>query len=278
VQYAASSWHDRGVSRRRRYLLIAGGFALALAIGLVVGVAIELRMREGQWKMPDVDDVIEVVTPPTPPPPPKVIVLEKRPVTLTPGTDDAAHGASGVVLARHPQGAVSMPGWKGSKSGWTKLIACVKKMFAPFDVAVVEERPPHDEYVLVAVGGRPKDLGLKDKHVTGLAPFNGEVIPRAVVFAFAGQVGHDVRTTCETIAMEVAHAYGLDHEYLCKDVMTYLGGCGAKSFVDKEAPCGEKKARACRGGLPTQNSYRRLMGILGPHLAAGSDVRPTGGD
>jgi len=259
---------------RRRTLWIIAGLVAALTAGLVAGVTVQMRMRTGTWKMPEVDDVIQVMKPATPPPAPKVIVLERGPVTLTPGTDDAAANVSGVVLARHPEGPVSMPGWKGSKAGWSKLVACVRKQFAPFDVAVVEERPvDDDEYILVAVGGRPKTLGLKDKHVTGLAPFNGEVIPRAVVFAFAAQVNHYVRTTCETIAMEVAHAYGLDHEYLCKDVMTYLGGCGAKSFVDKDAPCGEKKARECRGGAATQNSYRRLLGVLGPRVAAnqGSD-------
>jgi hypothetical protein len=90
------------------------------------------------------------------------------------------------------------------------------------------------------------------------------VIPRAVVFAFAAGVNHNVRTICETIGMEVAHAYGLDHAYLCKDVMTYLPDCGTRSFVDKDAPCGEKKKRACHGGAPTQNSYRRLLEELGP--------------
>jgi hypothetical protein len=100
-----------------------------------------------------------------------------------------------------------------------------------------------------------------------MAPFNGGVIPRAVVFAFAAEVRHEVRATCETIAMEVAHAYGLDHEYLCKDVMTYLGGCGSKSFVDKAAPCGEKKRRPCHDGAATQNSYRRLLEVLGARPA-----------
>ncbi len=63
--------------------------------------------------------------------------------------------------------------------------------------------------------------------------------------------------------MEIAHAYGLDHEYLCKDVMTYLRGCGSKSFVDAEAPCGESKKRHCEGGSPTQNSFKRLVDVLG---------------
>jgi hypothetical protein len=85
------------------------------------------------------------------------------------------------------------------------------------------------------------------------------------VFAFSGATGNDVEQTCETIAMEVGHSYGLDHEYLCKDVMTYLRGCGAKRFVDETVPCGEAKKRACETGGTTQNSYRHLLDVLGAH-------------
>lgn len=243
--------------------------AAAIVAGLYAGVVVAKRVQSGTWQAPDIGELVEVVAPPPPPAPAKVIVLEKAPVVLTPGPDDAPRGVSGVVFAHHPRGPVTMPGWKGSKSGWKKVVACVEKMFSPFDVRVTDRRPTDtEEYVLVAVGGRPKDLGLADRNVTGLAPFNGSVIARPVVFAFAAQVKHDVRQTCETIAMEVAHAYGLDHAYLCKDVMTYLGGCGAKSFVDKDAPCGEKKRRVCHGGQPTQNSYRRLLEVLGPRPPA----------
>ena len=143
-------------------------------------------------------------------------------------------------------------------------MSCVASLFAPFNVTVTDRRPPdREEHVLVVVGGRPRDLGVTDGHVTGLAPFNGVVIARPVVFAFSAQLGNSVRQVCETIGMEVAHAYGLDHAYLCSDVMTYLRPCGAKRFVDKEVRCGEGKPRDCEGGKPTQSSYRRLLQVLG---------------
>jgi hypothetical protein len=235
--------------------------------GLLGGMLVAKRVETGKWQVPEIDDVApDVVVPTAPPRPAKLIVLEKQPVTLVPGPDDSTKGMSAVIFAHHPQGPVTLPGWKGSKSGWKKLVACVKKLFAPFEVAITETRPPpgSEDYVLVAVGGKPADIGLDDKHVSGLAPFSGGVIERPVVLAFAAAVKNDVRTTCETIGMEVAHAYGLDHAYLCKDVMTYLSGCGAKSFVDKDVPCGEKKQRECKGGAPTQNSFRRLLAIFGP--------------
>jgi len=122
-------------------------------------------------------------------------------------------------------------------------------------------------YALVVVGGVPADVGVANKRVGGLAPFSGGVIPTPIVFAFSGALQNDVQAVCETVGMEVAHAYGLDHAFECKDVMTYLTGCGPKKFVDKDVPCGETEARVCEGGKQVQNSVRHLLGVLGPRPA-----------
>ncbi|MBA2538440.1 MAG: hypothetical protein H0V17_02290 [Deltaproteobacteria bacterium] len=45
--------------------------------------------------------------------------------------------------------------------------------------------------------------------------------------------------------------------------MTFLSGCGEKSFTDAEVPCGESEARACNCGGNTQNSYAYLADLLG---------------
>ncbi len=237
---------------------------VAMVAGAVIGLVVALRVRTGEWQAVGVGDFVKIVTPNAPPGPSKIIYLNRDKVTIAPGPDDAPDAVSSVVAALHPKGPATLPGWKGSKKAWGQVVTCVRNLFLPFDVQVVEQRPLGDDFVMVAVGGRPKDLGSKDKHVSGLAPFSGGVIPKAVVFGFAAQVGHDVNVVCETIGMEVAHAYGLDHAYLCKDVMTYLPGCKKRKFVDQDAPCGEKKKRACHGGAPTQNSYRRLLAVLGP--------------
>lgn len=260
------------MARRRRWIWIVA-FAFALVVGSVVGVVIATRVKTGKWEAPSVGAMIEVITPEAPAGPSKIIYLNKDKVTITPGIDDAPRGVSSVAMALHPEGPVTLPGWKGSKKGWTQLVACVKSLFAPFDVVVTDERPAGDDFLMVAVGGKPRDLGSKDKRVSGLAPFNGGVIPKAVVYGFSAATRHDVRVTCETIAMEVAHAYGLDHAYLCKDVMTYLPGCKKRTFVDQDAPCGEKKKRACHGGAPTQNSYRRLVSVLGAARPAAAPTR-----
>jgi hypothetical protein len=49
--------------------------------------------------------------------------------------------------------------------------------------------------------------------------------------------------------------------------MTYLWGCGDKSFQDVDADCGEDGPRTCSCGGNTQNSVRMLLQYLGPRDA-----------
>lgn len=236
---------------------------MTLLVGAVVAVAVSIRVDSGTWRVPTKEDFIRIARR-FDSKPSKTIFLERRAVELKPGEDDAPRGISSVLANAGNKPARSKP-WSGGDKKWKSLVACVQKMFSPFDVVITDQRPTHDDFMMAVVGGKPTDIGIKDSHhVSGLAPFHGGVIPRAVVYAFSATNSNDVQATCETIAMEVAHAYGLDHEYLCKDVMTYLRGCGKKSFVDADAPCGESKKRTCEGGAPTQNSYQRLLTVLGP--------------
>jgi hypothetical protein len=191
----------------------------------------------------------------------RTIFLERKGGTITGGVDDSENNVSSILEYNKKPKAV-IPPFKGSDATWKKFVACVRDKFAPFDIAVVDERPKAD-FVLTMVGGTP-DLVGAGKNVTGLAPFNGEPIEDPVVFVFSRAMKENVRAMCETAAMEIAHAYGLDHEYLCKDPMTYLPPCGEKQFQNVDAPCGEKKKRPCAGGALTQNSYARLLEELGP--------------
>ncbi len=253
---------------RRRLLWTVLAGVLALAVAAVIAVMIDIRVTTGAWRLPGEHDFVRAeqdfvrVTRRLGHHPSKTIFLERRAIELSPGEDDAAAGISSVLVSEADH-KIKVRGWSGSAAGWSQLVSCVTQEFAPFEVAVTDQRPKDDDFILVAVGGYPSDIGGKDRHVAGLAPFDGTVIPRAVVYAFAAQSGNNVQEICETIAMEVAHAYGLDHEYLCHDVMTYLTGCGHKSFVDADAPCGEQKKRACETGGATQNSFRRLAAVLG---------------
>jgi hypothetical protein len=235
---------------------------LVMTASVVAAVMVSIRVESGEWRAPTKQDFVRIARR-LDDRPSKVIYLERRAVVLTPGDDYAAGGISSVV-ANAANKPVKTRGFTGGDAKWKSVVSCVNKMFRPFDVTVTDQRPVGDDFMMAVIGGKPADIGVTDgHHVSGLAPFNGHVIPRAVVFAFSATVDNEPRAVCETVAMEIAHAYGLDHEYLCKDVMTYLRGCGSKTFVDAEAPCGESKKRHCEGGNSTQNSFKRLVEVLG---------------
>lgn len=252
----------QGKRRVSRILIVSGIVAAIIVIGGIAAVAVSIRVESGAWRMPDKDDFVRIARR-LDHRPSKTIFLQRSAVDLTPGEDDAAKGISS-VLANASNKPARTKAWSGGDKKWKSVVTCVQKLFSPFDVVVTDTRPSDANFLMVAVGGTPADIGMKGgHHVAGLAPFHGGVIPRAVVFAFSATNKNDVQAVCETIGMEVAHAYGLDHEYLCKDVMTYLQSCGKKTFVDADASCGEAKKRACEGGAPTQNSYQRLVAVLG---------------
>jgi hypothetical protein len=264
-------------------LAVGVGAALVLGLGTVVGLVVGKRLKTGTWSVPTGNDLIRIDRAEDIEPP-RIIYLHRGPITLQGGEDDAAHRLSSVVASggAHSHGhdhhgaeatqvsevghdrVVKLKGYRGTTKSWNLITRCVARQFAPFDIQVTDVEPaPGTSYVMAVVGGRPKDVGHPYR-VGGLAPFNGDVVPGAVVFAFADELRNNTRATCEVIAMEVGHAYGLDHEYACPDVMTYLQGCGQKAFRNLDAKCGESAPRTCHGGVATQNSYRHLMEVLGP--------------
>lgn len=260
----------RGGAAQALWYFVIG--LVAIAAGVAVFVVVRTYKSTGEWKLPTAQSMVQIkeqIAPNSESAPSRVIYLHKGPIELLGGTDDASKNRSSIV-ERGEAERVVMPGFTGSHSQWSSIMKCTSKMFAPFDVTVTDALPASKDYILVAVGG--KSTALKQKqhnHAGGLAPFIPKVaIPGAVVFAFSSVAKNNPRTVCETIGMEVGHAYGLDHGYNCKDTMTYLKRCGSRTFTDKDAPCGENTARTCAGGDATQNSRRYLMELLGPSNAA----------
>lgn len=252
--------------------------AIALVVGALAGaglVAAALmiwrRAETGTWQAPEaiaeaVDDFIDLPFDDKPRVP-RTIWLAREGVHLRAGADDSAARLSSVVAqSKNKALEVSVPKFRGSDKAWKQFVACVQAQYAPFDVLVTDVEPAAggDGYVLVAVGGKPSLLGYSSR-TSGLAPYAaGVVVEDPVVFVFADALANKVQPMCETAAMEIAHAYGLDHEFLCKDPMSYLTGCGKKSFQDVASRCGEHKARDCGDGQPTQNSVAMLEAALGP--------------
>jgi hypothetical protein len=184
--------------------------------------------------------------------------------------DDSQTNESYVVYRDTAQ----VPAWPYSDGAWRDFVACMRDMYARWDVEITDVDPGSLRHLEHVVGGHPSDIGQDDR-VGGIASMNGDCSPmdNGISFTFAEQYG-SVQGMCETAAQEIAHTLGLEHEYLCADPMTYLDGCGAKTFQDVDAQCGEGFARPCEcPGRTRQNSVRMFDDILGPAADEPPSVR-----
>ncbi|MDP2344069.1 MAG: Ig-like domain-containing protein [Deltaproteobacteria bacterium] len=205
--------------------------------------------------------------------PPLKIFLNRNGGTYDPGRDDSRANTSIV-----PRQRSTVSAFPYNDAAWRGVVDCVTEQFAAYNVVMVETEPPSNErYVEHVIGGSPGEMGLPNG-VGGVAPidnFNCGVLDTAINFTFAAVYG-DVGSICETAAQEIAHSFSLDHEFECKDPMTYLGGCGAKTFQNTEENCGEFEPRACNCNRTTQNSVRIMLEKLG--ASDGTPVEPPPND
>jgi hypothetical protein len=204
----------------------------------------------------------------------RIVYLNRRGITLMPGGNDSRTDHSWFVSA-----PVTIAAWDASASLWAQTLACVRKMFAPFDLTITETDPQNEPHIEAVFGGSPDQLGF-GSHVAGVAPFstNCRTVENAIVITFADAIPQVAQIACEVMSQEIAHTFGLDHELLAPDPMTYLPSTGTRSFQDQLADCGESIARPC--GLPDrpscrarQNSVELLLDRVGA-VAAGDGVPP----
>lgn len=161
---------------------------------------------------------------------------------------------------------------------WNQVVACVKEIYSPFNIQVVETPPATGNYTEAIIAGDSPDVGLQ-RQILGVAPAHTSCDPNdnAMSYTFANnpyfyQGGQQARIwdLCSTAGQESAHHFGLDHAYqfsdgtsACNDPMTYRTDCGGEKFFrNKPAECGEDMVRPCFcGGL--QNSHAKILGVFG---------------
>jgi hypothetical protein len=165
------------------------------------------------------------------------------------------------------------------QASWDAVVQCVREMYEPFGVEITDQDPGSTPHYEAVVAGSPDEIG-QGSNTGGIAPFTCGIIDNAVTFSFANIYGGSVQQICEVVAQETAHAWGLEHEYLCEDPMTYLPapgqpGCGAKKFRDVNARCGEYSERNCDCGGSTQNSVQMLTSIFGTGQPSPPEVQIT---
>ena len=204
----------------------------------------------------------------------RVIYLNKTGVTLTPGENDARTNRSTIASQQ-----TTIPAWNVSATTWAATVSCMRDLFAPFDVTVVEADPGNVPHIEAVFGGSPTLLGM-DAGVAGVSPFtqNCAIIENSIVFTFTAVIPQDARLACEIMAQEVAHSYGLDHVLLASDPMTYLQYTGNRTFKNQTASCGEDVARPCGIGGSTCRANQNSVALLTERLGAKStDAIPPSG-
>jgi hypothetical protein len=205
----------------------------------------------------------------------RVIYLNRDGAILRPGNNDSVRHVSSVVAE-----PTVIDGWDVDDDTWSATVDCVAELYSPFDVVITDQDPGATPHIEAVFGGSPGDVGLPD-NVAGVSPFTTDcsVIEGSIAFVFTDVLPDDPRMVCEVIAQEIAHSFGLDHEMLASDPMTYLDYAGDRRFQDRMVSCGEYESRTCGVNgttcWPRQNSVALLKERLGVR-GAGNDQDPAG--
>lgn len=192
--------------------------------------------------------------------PPLVVYLNRHGGTYRAGANDSARNLSSII-----GGTRTVPAYERGDASWNALVSCVREQFAAFNIFITDVEPGSGNYVETVVGGWPGNIG-QGGGIAGIAPvdyYACRPIEKAVAYVFSRNIGSD-RRVCEITAHEIGHTLSLEHEYKCQDPMTYLLGCGEKTFQDSSEWCGTSRAVQCqcRGGR--QNTVQALLNLVGP--------------
>ena len=192
---------------------------------------------------------------------PVTVYLNGRGGRIQGGYEDSSANRSSLVWSEG-LAAIDVPAYAGGSQRWSEMVSCVQGHLRDYDIRVTDRRPEDGPYIMMMVGGRSSMLRYPGS-VAGVAPYTGSVVEDAIGFVFSRTIGGGAQAVCETTSHEIGHTLGLDHTYECSDLMSYLGGCGEKSFRDEAMRCGEWDDRSCSGGQRHQNSHQHLAAALG---------------
>lgn len=143
------------------------------------------------------------------------------------------------------------------------IVACARQLVTPYNIRIVTSDPgtiPHHE--IVFTDSLPTDFGF-DNTIVSVSPF--QCFPFFNVgFVFSSAYGEMTRLLCEEGVRYIMVAASIDHLYDCKQISTYLSGCGDKGIYDEDTPCGEYEERECFCGETTTNPHEAMLDRFGP--------------
>ncbi len=233
------------------------------ATGIVLSSILLVGCGDGSGDNPPIDaaDVVDAGSADAYDGPTRTLFLNRAGGTYNVGANDAVANTQGFT-----QAPVTAPAYPFGDTEWAATRDCVAALFQPFNVTVTDVDPGTVDHVEIIITTTPQVFGFQNG-VSGVAPADGTcaLLERGFAPVFATPFGPTAtQDVCWVAASMAGILYGLDWAMHCPDVMTYLSSCGAKAFRDVSADCGENQARACRCGGTTQNSFRFLLGRLGP--------------
>jgi Bacterial Ig domain len=179
-----------------------------------------------------------------------------------------------------------------SNDVWNTVAACMREVYAPFNVEITEVDPGSQPHFEIMIGGMPEELGMPSG-IGGVSPFSCmPYIPNSVVFVF-DVWGDDAEELCATAAQEVAHSFTLDHVIEPSDPMTYFSYKGRRHYMNAQVQCGsdcdknhrsplgatctgtdyQEHACACGNGAQTQNSVQVISALFGEGGATPPQVK-----
>ena len=177
--------------------------------------------------------------------------------SINPGIDNAVERTSSII--NQPR---LLTEFAYDETTFGGVVACLNSVLAQYNVRLTSTDPGNTIRREIVLAGTSEQLGLTTG-LTGIAPYTASPIENVLVFAFANSTGGNVDLMCAVAANQLTHVYGLDNEFSCPDLTSYLTGCGVKSFTDVDAPCGEFSVRQCGNGNATQNSHATLSAVIG---------------
>src|SRR5581483_10438497 len=104
--------------------------------------------------------------------PPRVMFDAAQPMTLymnknggtftCPGgltdPDDATQNKSTIACGA-PNGSGTVTPFQGDDAAWQTVFSCIKNLYAPFNLNVVDVQPTSGQYIEAVIGGSPDQVG-----------------------------------------------------------------------------------------------------------------------
>src|SRR5690606_37973399 len=83
---------------------------------------------------------------------------------ISPGFEDSRSNRSSII-----DSTIELSEWQHSEAGWREMVACVRELYAPFDVIVTDVDPGQEPHFEAMVAGAPGEAGFP--MAGGVAPF-----------------------------------------------------------------------------------------------------------